>query len=289
VRLPHIVSVFKSAGKNWVDDYAPSMGAALSYYTVFSMSPLLIIVIAIAALVFGEHAAQSELLNQIRTLLGDQGAKAIELMLEHAQKPKEGSIAGVISVVTLIIGATGVFNELETDLNRVFKTQGPEVSGIWHLLRARLLSFGMVLAIAFLLIVSLVVSAALAAWGTYWSGLFGGVEALLHAVNFIVSLIVLTLLFAVMYKVLPSLKLAWRHVWLGAAVTSLLFTMGKLLIGLYIGKSSVASGYGAAGTLVVLLLWVYYSAQIFLFGAEFIRAYAGGGNGARFSQKSPPF
>src|SRR5690349_4504811 len=188
MHLPRIFGVLKTAANNWIDDYAPSMGAALSYYTVFSMSPLLIIVIAIAAFIFGEHAAQSELMNQIRMLLGDQGAKAIEMMLQNAQKPKTGAIASVISVITLIIGATGVFNELESDLNRVFKTQAPEGSGIWHLLRTRLLSFGMVLAIGFLLVVSLVVSAALAAWGTYWSGVFSGMEALLHAVNFIVSL-----------------------------------------------------------------------------------------------------
>ena len=147
MHLPRIFGVLKTAANNWIDDYAPSMGAALSYYTVFSMSPLLIIVIAIAAFIFGEHAAQSELMNQIRMLLGDQGAKAIEMMLQNAQKPKTGAIASVISVITLIIGATGVFNELESDLNRVFKTQAPEGSGIWHLLRTRLLSFGMVLAI----------------------------------------------------------------------------------------------------------------------------------------------
>jgi membrane protein len=274
MQLKSVFMLGRTAVNNWIDDYAPSMGAALSYYTVFSMAPLLIIAIAIAALVFDQQTAQQQLLDQIRGLIGDEGARAIQLMLENAQKPKQGTFASVLSVVTLLVGATGVFSELENDLNRIWKVQGPETQGIWHLLRARVLSFGMVLAIGFLLMVSLVVSAALAAWGTYWSGLFGGIEALLHAVNFVLSLIVITVLFALMYKILPSVKIAWRHVWLGAAVASLLFALGKFLIGLYIGKSSIASSYGAAGALVVLLVWVYFSAQIFLLGAEFIRVYA---------------
>ena len=216
-------------------------------------------------------------------------------MLTNAQKPKQGTIASVLSVATLVIGATGVFNELESDLNRIWKVQGPEVSGIWHLLRARLLSFGMVLAIGFLLLVSLIISAGLAAWGKYWGGMFSGMEAVLQAVNFLVSLLVITVLFALMYKILPSVKIAWRHVWLGATVTALLFSLGKFVIGLYIGKSSIASSYGAAGALVVLLLWVYFSAQIFLFGAEFTKAVADSAKrlrkvqGAPRDPESPPF
>jgi membrane protein len=266
--------LIKTAIANWNNDYAPSMGAALSYYTVFSMAPLLIIAIAIAAVVFDQQTAQQQLLDQIGGLIGDEGAHAIEAMLQNAQKPKQGAIASVLSVVTLVLGATGVFSELETDLNRIWKVQGPETQGVWHLLRARLLSLGMVLAIGFLLLVSLVISAGLAAWGKYWSGWFFGIEALLQAANFVVSLLVITVLFALMYKILPSVKIAWRHVWLGAVVTALLFAIGKSLIGLYIGKSSIASSYGAAGALVVLLVWVYFSAQIFLLGAEFTRAYA---------------
>jgi membrane protein len=270
-----LLDLSKTAVQHWIDDCASSMGAALAYYTVFSMAPLLIIVIAVGALAFGEQTAQREILEQARGLLGDEGARAIEAMLANAQRAKEGVLAGVVSVVTLLIGATTVFSELESDLNRIWKVEGPEASGIWHLLRARLLSFGMVLAIGFLLLVSLIVNAALAAWGRYWSGLFLGVEALLQIANFLVSFAVITVLFALMYKVLPSVKLQWRDVWVGGAVTSLLFGIGKFLIGLYIGKSSVASSYGAAGALVVLLVWVYYSAQIFLLGAEFTRAYAG--------------
>src|SRR5690349_21255083 len=174
MHLPKLFGVFKTAAKGWMDDYAPSMGAALAYYTVFSMSPLLVIVIAIAAFIFGQEVAQRELLDQVRALLGDQSTQAIQMMLANARKPKQGLLASALSVITLIIGATGVFNELESDLNRVFHTKAPAGSGVWHLIRTRLLSFGMVLAIGFLLIVSLVVSAALAAWGRYWSGMFSG-------------------------------------------------------------------------------------------------------------------
>src|SRR3954471_97102 len=211
----------KTAVTGWTDDYASSMGAAIAYYTVFSMAPLLIIAIAIAAVFFGEQAARHELLEQLRELLGDQGATAVEMMLTNAQKPEQGTIASLLSIATLVIGATGVFSELESDLNRIWKVQGPEVRGIWHLLRVRLLSFGMVLAIGFLLLVSLVISAGLAAWGKYWGGMFAGIETLLQAVNFLVSLLVITVLFALMYKILPAVKIAWRHVWLGAVVTAL--------------------------------------------------------------------
>ncbi len=296
MKLNRLWDLCKTAATAWIDDYASSMGAAIAYYTVFSMAPLLIIAIAVAAIFFGEQAARHEMLEQLRALLGDQGANAVEMMLTNAQKPKQGTIASVLSVATLVIGATGVFNELESDLNRIWKVRGPEVSGIWHLLRARLLSFGLVLAIGFLLLVSLIISAGLAAWGKYWGGMFSGMETVLQAVNFLVSLLVITVLFALMYKILPSVKIAWRHVWLGATVTALLFSLGKFVIGLYIGKSSIASSYGAAGALVVLLLWVYLSAQIFLFGAEFTKAVADGAGataksagGAPRDPGSPPF
>jgi membrane protein len=208
-------------------------------------------------------------------------------MLKKAQEPKEGTLAAIMSIFTLFIGATTVFNELESDINRVWKAEARKGSGVWHLIRTRLLSFGMVLAIGFLLLVSLIVSTALAAWGRMWAGIFGEMEALLHAVNFVVSIGVVTLLFALMYKFLPRVKVEWKDVWVGALVTALLFTLGKFLIGLYIGKSSVASSYGAAGALAVLLLWVYYSAQIFLLGAEFTRAYAEGHGSLRKPAESP--
>jgi membrane protein len=269
-----IWDLMKAAWAGWRADFASSMGAALAYYTVFSIAPLLVIVIAIAALAFGHAAAQEQILAQARDLLGAQGAGVLESMLASARKPGQGIFASVLSLAALVFGAIGVFNELESDLNRIWKVSPDAQAGIRGMVRARLLSFGMVLAIGFLLLVSLAVSAALAAWGSYWSGAFAGIEVLLHAANFVVSFAVVSLLFALMYKFLPATPIAWRDVWIGGAVTALLFTIGKLLIGLYLGKSSIASTYGAAGSLVILLLWVYYSAQIFLFGAEFTRAYA---------------
>ncbi len=264
----------KTAFGNWKADYAPSMGAALAYYTVFSIAPLLVIVIAAAALIFGQDAAQAAIIEQASGMIGENAAKAIEGMLASAQKPKEGMIASALGIVVLIIGATTVFAELETNLNRVWKVEPDKGSGLWHFVRTRLLAFGMVLAIGFLLIVSLVVGAGIAAWGKYWSGWFGGMGALLNAANFVVSVAVVTVLFAMIYKFIPRVAIRWRDVWIGALVTSLLFTLGKFLIGLYIGRTGVESSYGAAGALAVILVWAYYSAQIFLLGAEFTKVYA---------------
>jgi membrane protein len=259
----------------WIDDFAPSMGAAISYYTVFSIAPLLLIVIAVAGLVLGREAASGQIFAQLQGLLGDEGATAIQGMVESASLSGKSVLATAIGVVTLIIGATTVFTELQSALDRIWESPAAEKKeGIWNLLRSRVLSFGMILAIGFLLLISLVVSAALSALGSWWAPMFGGWEILLQVVNFVVSLVVVTLLFAVIYKFLPRAKIGWHDVWIGAAATALLFTLGKFLIGLYIGKSSVASGFGAAGSLVVVLVWVYYSAQIFLLGAEFTWVYA---------------
>jgi len=274
VKIKPLFQLAKAAFGNWQADYAPSMGAALAYYTVFSIAPLLVIVIAIAALIFGDEAAQGAIMGQASSMIGENGAKAIEGMLASAQKPKEGMLASALGIVALLIGATTVFSELESNLNRIWKVEPDEGSGVWHFVHTRLLSFGMILAFGFLLIVSLVVSAAIAAWGNYWSGWFGGFEVALHIANFLIPLLVLTVLFAIIYKFLPRVSIRWRDVWIGALVTSLLFSLGKFLIGLYIGKSGVESSYGAAGALVVLLVWVYYSAQIFLLGAEFTKVYA---------------
>ncbi|MBC8008363.1 MAG: YihY/virulence factor BrkB family protein [Prolixibacteraceae bacterium] len=285
MKFKSLFGLAKAAFANWKNDYAPSMGAALAYYTVFSIAPLLVIVIAVAALIFGQDAAHAAIMDQARGLIGENGAKAIEGMLASAQKPKQGMIASGLGIVALLVGATTVFAELETNLNRIWKVKADEGSGIWHFIRTRLLSFGMVLAIGFLLIVSLVVSAGIAAWGKYWSGWFGGMEALLHVANFLVSVAIVTVLFAIIYKLMPRVLIRWRDVWIGALVTSLLFSLGKFLIGLYIGKSGVESSYGAAGALVVLLVWVYYSAQTFLLGAEFTRVYAES-HGSRKTLKS---
>jgi membrane protein len=274
-----------TAFRNWMNDYAPSMGAALAYYTVFSIAPLLVIVIAVAALIFGQDAAQLAIMDQARGLIGENGAKAIEGMLAGAQKPKQGMIASALGIVLLLVGATTVLAELESNLNRIWKVEPDKGSGLWHFMRTRLLSLGMVLAIGFLLIVSLVVSAAIAAWGKVWGGWFGGMEVLLHVANFVLSVAIVTILFAIIYKFMPRVAIRWRDVWIGALVTSLLFSFGKFLIGLYIGKSGVESSYGAAGALAVLLIWVYYSAQIFLLGAEFTKVYAES-HGSRKNKKT---
>ncbi len=259
----------------WRADRASSMGGALAYYTLFSIAPVLIIAIAVAGFVFGEEAARGEILTQLRGLLGDQGAMAVQSLLQTASRPTEGVFTTLVSIGVLVVGATSVFAELQTDLDLIWKAEtAARKSGLWSLLRARILSFGMVLALGFLLIVSLLVSAALGALGKWWGPYFEGWNLILEIANFLFALIVTTGLFAMIYKWLPSVPLRWRDVWVGAAVTALLFALGKSVIGLYIGRSSIASGFGAAGSFVVLLLWVYYSTQIFLLGAEFTGVYA---------------
>jgi membrane protein len=277
--------LLKESASSWSADYAPSMGAAISYYTLFSIAPLLIIVIAVAGMVFGDDAARGALFGQLAGLVGADGAKAIEELLEAADKPEQGAVATLISVFVLLLGATTVFNELQNALDRIWRAPArAKSSGIWNLLRTRLLSFGMVLGIAFLLLVSLVASAALAALGKFW--LFAGWEFLAHALDLVVSFALVTVMFALIYRYIPRVHVAWRDVWVGAAVTSLLFAVGKFLIGLYLGKSSVASAFGAAGSLVLVIVWVYYSAQIFLFGAEFTWVYAHA-QGSRRGQPRP--
>jgi membrane protein len=267
--------LIKAAVSSWVDDFAPSMGAALSYYTVFSLAPMLLIVIGVAGLVFGADAARGEIVAQLRGMMGEQGAVAVEELLKSASDPGKGILATVIGFVTLLIGATAVFAELQSSLDRIWRTPAPaNENGIWGIIRTRFLSFGLILGLGFLMIVSLVLSAALAAMGTWFGGFLGDWELILQAVNFVVSFGVVTLVFAAIYKFMPHAKIDWPNVWVGALVTALLFTIGKFLISLYIGKSGVASGFGAAGSFAVLLVWVYYSAQIFLLGAEFTWVYS---------------
>ena len=260
---------------SWVDDYAPSMGAALAYYTMFSIAPLLLIVIAVAGYFFGAEAAQGEIISQLRGLVGEDGAHAIEGLLKSVSEPKDSATAALVSIALLVLGATTVFAELQSALDRIWRAPAVKKStGIWGFVRARLLSIGLILGIAFLLIVSLILSAALAALGKWWGPWFGAWTTLLQFVNFLVSFALTTLMFAMIYKIMPRVKIRWYDVWVGAVVTAALFTVGKLLIGLYIGRSGVASGFGAAASLVVILVWVYYSAQIFLIGAEFTWVYA---------------
>jgi len=265
----------KQAAVAWSDDYAPSMGAALAYYTLFSMAPLLLIVISVAGLVFGQDAARGEIFAQLQGLMGEAGAEAIQGLLKSVSEPAESALATIIGAVLLLVGATSVFAELQESLDRIWRAPARnKTSGILNLLRARILSFGMIMGIGLLLIVSLVLSAALSAIGKWWSPIFGGWEVLLQVVNFLVGFLMITVVFAMIYKIMPRVHVHWRDVWIGAAVTSLLFSIGKLAIGLYIGKTGIASGFGAAGSLVVVLIWVYYSAQIFFLGAEFTWVYA---------------
>ena len=268
-------SLTKSAGSSWIDDYAPSMGAALSYYTVFSLAPLLLIVVSVAGLVFGEEAVRGQLFGQLRGLMGQEAATAVQGLLASVSKPSHGIAGTVIGVAVLLFGATTVFGELQDSLDRIWRAPARnKVGGLWGLLRTRLLSFGMILGLAFLLMVSLVMGAVIAALGSWWGPLFGGFEVLAQAVNLVIGFALTTGVFAMIYKLMPRVRVRWHDVWLGALVTSVLFTIGKFLIGLYIGKSGVASGFGAAGSLVVVFVWVYYSAQIFLVGAEFTWVYA---------------
>lgn len=271
----NLYGLLKDTVSAWIDDYAPSMGAAIAYYTVFSVAPLLLIVISVAGIVFGADAARGAIVTELQGFIGTEGAKAIEDMLAAVSEPATSTLTTLAGLVTLLIGATTVFAELQSALDRIWRVpERQKTSGLWGLLRARVLSFGMILGIGFLLIVSLLASAALAALSRGWAPLFGEEEALAHIVDFVFSLVVITTGFAMIYKIMPRARVRWPDVWLGALVTALLFTFGKFLIGLYIGKTGVASGYGAAGSLVVLLVWVYYSAQIFLLGAEFTWLYA---------------
>ena len=274
MNLADIWKVFKESITAWIDDYAPSMGAALAYYTIFSIAPLLVIVIAVAGLVFGADAASGAIFEQLRGMVGDSGASAIQGLVKSASKPAASLFAAATGLATLVLGATTVLGELQSALDRIWRAPPVEEKGWWRLIRTRVLSFGMILAIGFLLLVSLVMSAAIVAIGDWWGDWFGRMRWLLEALNFAVSFLIVTALFAMIYKILPRVRIGWRDVALGAGVTAMLFTVGKFLIGLYLGTSGVTSGFGAAGSLVVLLVWVYYSAQIFLLGAEFTSIYA---------------
>lgn len=270
-----LLSLSKQAITAWLDDAAPSMGAALSYYTIFSLAPLLLIVMSVAGFVFGAEAARGELFGQLRGLMGADAAQSVQTLLASLDKPAQGVGASVVGVALLVIGATSVFGELQNSLDRIWRAPlRKKNSGLWNLLRERLLSIGMILGLAFLLMVSLLAGAFVSALGKWWAPIFGGWEIVAQIANAAVGFILSTLVFAMIYKLMPRAQVRWRDVWIGAIVTSALFTMGKFLIGLYIGKSAVASGFGAAGSIAVILVWVYYSAQIFLIGAEFTWVYA---------------
>ena len=274
VNIKVVSKLLRATFSKWNDDHAQGLGAALAFYTVFSLAPLLLIVIAIAALVFGQDAAEGHIIGQIQGFVGEDSARAIQGMLEHARTPSTGLIATGVALVTLLFGASGVFAQLQEALNIVWGVEAKPGLGIIQTLKARFISFVTVLGTGFLLLVSLVLSAGLAAMGDTLEALLLAPEAMLQAINFFVSFVVITLLFAMIYRVLPDVAIQWNDVWVGAGITSLLFTLGKFLIGVYLGKSQVGLAYGAAGSLIVVLLWVYYASQIFLFGAEFTAVYA---------------
>ena len=268
-------SMLRQIATCWIEDDAPSMGAALAYYTLFSLAPLLLIVIAVAGLVFGEEAARGEITARLHSLMGEGGARAVQALLTSVHQPAEGAVATLLGVVLLFVGATTVFGELQDALDRIWRAPATRThSGWFTVLRARLLSFGMILAIGFLLTVSLVVSAALALMERWLAPTSGGWLAVASVANAVGGFALVAVMFALIYKVMPRVRVQWRDVWTGALFTALLFSLGKWGIGFYLGRSGVVSGYGAAGSLVVVLLWVYYSAQIFLIGAEFTWVYA---------------
>lgn len=268
----------------FLDDDATTMGAAIAYYTTFSIAPLLLIVISIAGLVFGRDVVQRDIQQQIQGLIGTGPASQVGAMVKNAgEHSNTGVIGTIVGIIALIIGASGAFTQLQTSLNRIMRVKpDPKVGGVRNFITHRILSLGMVLGIAFLLVVSLAVTAALSAFGHFITGYLpsGFSGPLLQAIGMVVSFAIITALFASMFKVLPDARIQWRDVWLGAGITSLLFTIGKFLIGMYLGHSGAASAYGAAGSLVLIVLWIYYSSLIFLFGAEFTalesEAHAGG-------------
>lgn len=269
--MRNLWSVLRNTFSAWSDHDAPRLGASLAFYSILSLAPLAVVVLSIMALYFGRSTAQEQFLSQVQGMIGKEGVDAFRSMIQHAQKPSSGVVATIVGLVTLLFGASGVFGELRSALNRVWDVKAAEEKGLWQAIREKLFSFGMVLAVGFLLLVSLVVSTALAAMGKFLGGLLPMPEAVGHLLNFVVSLIGVAVLFGLIFKYVPERKLSWREVWLGALATALFFTIGKFLIGVYLGKAAVGSAYGAAGSLVVVIVWIYYSSMIVLFGAEFTR------------------
>ena len=279
-------AVLTKALNAWIDHRAGSKGAALAFYTLFSMMPILILAIAGAGYFFGAEAAQGEILAQVEGLVGRNGAQAIQALLAGARDPAAGLAATMVASILLLVGATSVFVELKGSLDELWGTEPPKGLAIVVFLRTQLHSFGLVLVLAFLLLVSLVLSAALAVFERYASGISSSSYEILAILSSVISFGVIACLFAVIYKALPDAPLSWRDVWIGAAFTAGLFSLGKYVIGLYLGNSGVASSFGAAGSLIALLLWVYYSAQIFFLGAEFTRQYALGFGSLRIQRSA---
>jgi membrane protein len=276
--LANLPTLLKLTYQDWKNDKASRLSAALAYYTIFSLAPMLLIIIALTGLFWSRDVVQEQVLSQIEGLVGAEGRTFIADLLTSASNPARGIFATIVGIITLLWGALGVFNELHNALNTIWEVKEEETQGFVEAIKkvifGRLLSFSMLLGIGFLLLVSLVISAGLSAVQETVGNAIPVSEVLLQILNLVISIAVITVLFALIFKFLPDAEIAWRDVWLGAFVTSVLFSIGKFLIGLYLGNSSVGSSFGAAGSLVVLLLWIYYSAQILLFGAEFTQVYA---------------
>lgn len=273
LQLP--LSITKETFGNFFSHQPFQLAAALSYYTMLSLAPLLLVVIGAAGMIFGEKAARGELVGKIGAMMGGQQAQAIQTMIAHAGRSNTDVISTIVGIVMLFIGATTVFGSLQVALNQIFGVKtAPDTNALWSLIRARLLSLGVVFGLGFVLLVSLLLSAAISGLHSYIGALFPGATILIRIVNILVSFGVILVVIAMIYKFLPAVNIAWRDVWIGAAVTTILFTIGKYVIGLYLGHASIGSSYGAAGSIVVLLVWVYYASLILFLGAEATRAYA---------------
>lgn len=271
---PPWIQLLKDAARAWSDDNAARLAAAVAFYTVLSTTPLLVVAVAVASLVFGEDAARGKIGAELSRFVGPTAGEGIEALLVHAQAPGEGVLGSLIGIGVLLFGASAVFVELQAALNSIWNVPPDPTSGIWEYAKKRFFTFVLVLGVALLLLASLVLSALLSIASNYFAYLLPGNTVVLEAINFVVSGVVIALLFALVFKVIPDANVAWHDVWPGAFTTALLFSVGKLVLGWYLGRASVASPYGAAGSVMVLVIWVYYAAQIFFFGAEFTHVFA---------------
>lgn len=273
-KLKSLWETLQQTQKAWSKHNATRLAAALAYYTVLSVAPLLVLAISVVGLVFGEDAARGRVAGELASVVGPQAGEGIQTVIQHANSPSGGTVGSIVSILVLFFGASGVFGELQSSLNALWEVAPKPGRGILGVIRQRFFSFTMVLGVAFLLLVSLLLSAALSAAGKFFEGSLPGGEALWHIVNFLISFGLITGLFALLFKIVPDVKVRWRDVWMGAVFTALLFTIGKFGLGLYLGRASVASPYGAAGSVIVLVIWVYYAAEILFMGAEFTQVYA---------------
>jgi membrane protein len=287
LRLDSLVEPLKQTAISWLDHEGPRLAASLSFYSLLSLAPLVILTIAIASLAFGRSEAQEVLIHEVRDFMGSDGVRTVQMVIAHGAEPHAGGVASVIGVIILFLGASSVFGELQSALNKIWDVKSPDDTGLLSLIESRLVSFALVLGFGFLLLVSLVFSAGLAAFGSLLSTHLSLPTGLLTTTNAVVSFAGIFVLIALILRYVPDVRLRWGDVWQGALATAFLFTIGKGLLGLYLGKTAVASAYGAAGSLIVVILWVYYSAMIFYFGAEFTRVRAAARRGGAREGAAP--